>query len=67
MTDRTEYLLQEICCASMRAGLIQADINAVGLSLKHGLITAEQAIEHLHDCGLLQFIEPTSPTQKAPA
>jgi hypothetical protein len=41
---RVDYVLAEMRCAALRARLWQADIEAVGLALKHGLITPEQAI-----------------------
>lgn len=58
---RTEYLLAELRCASLRARLQLADIDAVGLALANGLIEAEQAIELLRDCNCLEFIQPTEP------
>jgi hypothetical protein len=56
--SRTEYLLAELRCASLRARLWQADIEAVGVALKAGWISPEQAVEALADCGCLQLIEP---------
>jgi hypothetical protein len=60
-----EYVIAELRCASLRARLAQADIDAVGVALKDQTITADQAIEILGDCDCLQFIEPTRP-EKAP-
>jgi len=60
--SRTEYLLAELRCASLRARLWQADIEAVGKALAAGLIEPEQAIELLADCDCLQLIEPKEPT-----
>jgi hypothetical protein len=40
---RRDYLLAELRCASLRARLWQADIDAVGLALKAGLIEPEGA------------------------
>jgi hypothetical protein len=56
--SRTEYLLAELRCASLRARLWQADIEVVGKALAAGLIEPEQAIELLADCDCLQFISP---------
>lgn len=56
--NRVDYLLAELRCASLRARLWQADIDAVGLALKGGLIEPEQALELLNDCDCLQLIEP---------
>jgi hypothetical protein len=56
--NRVDYLLAELRCASLRARLWQADIEAVGLALKAGLVKPEQALEMLADCDCLQLIEP---------
>jgi hypothetical protein len=53
---RRDYLLAELRCASLRARLWQADIDAVRLALKAGLVEPEQALELLADCDCLQFI-----------
>jgi hypothetical protein len=58
--DRRAYLLQELRCAALRARLWQADIEAVGLALKGGLIHPEQAIELLSDCDALHLVAPPS-------
>ena len=55
---RTEYLLAELRCASLRARLQAGDIDAVGLALKAGLVEPEQALELLQDCDCLHLIEP---------
>ena len=54
--DKREYLLAELRAAALRARLRQADIDAVGLALKAGLISPDQAVEHLCDCGLLRLL-----------
>jgi hypothetical protein len=54
--SRREYLLAELRAAALRARLLQADIDAVGLALKAGLIEPEQALELLADCDCLQLI-----------
>ena len=51
-----DYLLAELRCAAVRARLWQADIEAVGIALKGGLIDPEQAIELLHDCDALHLV-----------
>jgi hypothetical protein len=55
-TGRIEYLLAELRCASLRARLLQADIDAVGQALKGGLLTAEQALWHLEDIGIQRLV-----------
>jgi hypothetical protein len=62
---RIEYLLQELRCAALRAGLWAGDIDAVGLALKASLITPEQAIEMLDECPALQFVMPDAPPTPA--
>jgi hypothetical protein len=59
ITSRHEYLLAELRCATLRARLWQADIEAVGLALKATLITPAQALELLHDCDVLRLVGPT--------
>jgi len=59
--DRTAYLLAELRCAALRAQLMQSDIEAVRLALKGSLITPAQALQLLHDCDVLRYIEPTPP------
>jgi hypothetical protein len=51
-----EYLLAELRCAALRARLWQSDIDAVGLALKGGFISPDQAVEHLADCGVLRLL-----------
>jgi hypothetical protein len=53
---RIEYLLAELRCARARARLWQADIDAVAIALKGGLIHPEQALELLHDCDALHLV-----------
>ena len=54
--ERTNYLLKELRCASLRARLLQSDIDAIGLALKGGLISPDQAVEHLHDVDVLRLL-----------
>jgi hypothetical protein len=62
--SRREYLLAELRCAALRARLWQAGIEAVGLALKGGVVTPDQALELLHDCDALHLVgtEPQAPT-----
>jgi hypothetical protein len=53
---RRDYLMAELRCASLRARLLQADIDAVGMALKAGLVEPEQALELLDDCDCLALI-----------
>jgi hypothetical protein len=54
--DQRDYLLAELRCAAMRARLWQADIEAVGIALKGGLIEPDEAVELLADCGALHLV-----------
>jgi hypothetical protein len=54
---RIDYVLAELRCASLRARLWAADIEAVGIALKGGLIHPEQALELLHDCDALHLVD----------
>jgi superfamily II DNA or RNA helicase len=57
--ERDQILARaELRCASLRARLWQADINSVGIALKAGWISPEQAVGTLADCDCLQLIEP---------
>jgi hypothetical protein len=53
---RRDYLIAELRAASLRARLWQADIDAVGIALKNGLIEPEQALELLHNCDALHLV-----------
>ena len=53
---RIDYLLAELRCAALRARLWQADIEAVGIALKGGLIGPDQALELLAYCGALHLV-----------
>jgi hypothetical protein len=57
--SRYDYLIQEFRCAVLRARLEAADLEAIGLALKGGLITAEQALENAADSNCLHWIQPT--------
>jgi hypothetical protein len=62
---RIEYLLAELRCARARARLWQADIDAVAIALKGGLINPEQALELLHDCDALHLVGAVREEQSA--
>lgn len=57
---RVDYLLAELRCAALRARLWHADIESIGLALKTGWITPEQAVEALADCDCLQLVGGSS-------
>jgi hypothetical protein len=66
-STRYEYLIQEFRCAVLRARLEAADLEAIGLALKAGLVDAEQALELAADCNCLRWIQPTDIPAEAAA
>ena len=55
-SDFRNYLLAEFKCAALRASILQADLDAIGLALKGGLVTPDQALELLHDVDALRIV-----------
>jgi len=47
-----EALLASLRAALIRARLLEADIAAIGVSLRHGLITPKQALMALQELGI---------------
>jgi hypothetical protein len=64
INSRREYLLAELRCAALRARLWQADVEAVGLALRGGLIEPEEVLELLHDCDVLCLVGPPHEAQQ---
>jgi hypothetical protein len=62
-----DYLLAELRCAALRARILASDVDAIGLALKGGLVTADQAIELLADCDALRLVMPTPPNSAGAA
>jgi hypothetical protein len=60
--NRTEYLLAELRCAALRARLAACDIDAIGIALRAGMIDPHTALEWLHDCAALSYIQLPPPT-----
>jgi hypothetical protein len=54
--DFSDYLLAELRCASLRARLLQLDIEAIGIALKGGIIVPEQALALLDDVDALRIV-----------
>jgi len=59
--SNTEYLLAELRCASLRCRLAQADIEAIGILLKQGFITPEQAVYELRGLIEMRVLGPLAP------
>jgi hypothetical protein len=62
-----DYLLAELRCAALRARILASDVDAIGLALKGGLVTPEQAIDLLADCDALRLVIPTPPNSTGAA
>ena len=59
---RREYILAELRCAALRARLVLADVDAVGLALKSGFMTPEAAAAALWDTDATWYIGLPRPT-----
>jgi hypothetical protein len=55
---RTEYLLAELRCASLRARLWVVEIDTIGCALRAGLIGPEEAAEVIAESGCLHLLAP---------
>jgi hypothetical protein len=51
-----DYLLAELRCAALRARMLQADLEAIGIALNNGLVTPDQALALLHDVDALRYV-----------
>jgi hypothetical protein len=51
-----EYILSELRAASLRARLLGSEIDAIGVAVKGGLVTAEQALVLMNRVDLLRVI-----------
>jgi hypothetical protein len=51
-----DYLIAELRCASLRARILQSEIDAIGVALKGGLISADQALVLMNGVDLLRYI-----------
>jgi hypothetical protein len=49
-------ILSELRAASLRARLLSSEIDAIGIALKGGLVTAEQALVLMNGVDLLRVI-----------
>jgi hypothetical protein len=54
--DHREFLLAALRAASLRAKLMDAELNVIGLSLKAGMVTPEMAMQWIHDEGLMPIV-----------
>jgi len=51
-----EYILSELRAASLRARLLSSGIDAIGVALKGGLVSADQALVLMNGVDLLRVI-----------
>jgi hypothetical protein len=56
-SDRREFLLARLRCASLHLRLAEANLNSVGVGLKGGWVTTEQAWQWLHELGATPLVE----------
>ena len=56
-----DYLLAELRCAVLRARLIEADLISIGIALKQGMLSPDEALEELEAIDLVRIIRPTIP------
>ena len=55
-TSRAEYLIAAIRCARLRITLQAAEIDEVGIALRHGLATPEIAVQWLIEIDALHLV-----------
>jgi hypothetical protein len=55
-----DYVLLNLRCASLRARLLTNEIQFVGVALGAGFIDPENALEHLHEIGVLHLVAASS-------
>lgn len=48
-----DFLLAVLRVERARLGTIIAEVHAIGIGLKAGMITPAQAVEHMHDLGVV--------------
>lgn len=63
--DNPEMLLSAIRCAILRAKLDANEFTTIGIALRDGSITPDQAIEWLGESGLISQVIPDANEQRA--
>lgn len=56
--DKKEFMLAALRVASARCKLMDNEITAVGVALRHDMIGPEMAVKWCYDAGLQFLIEP---------
>lgn len=64
MIPNTEFLLAAMRCARLRLQLLQNELDQIGIAMKTGMVSEENALQWLGDTGLLQFIDINVATDK---
>lgn len=52
-----DYLLAAMRCARLRLQLLQNELDQIGIAMKTGMVSDENALVWLSEVGLLQFID----------
>jgi hypothetical protein len=55
-----DYIMLNLRCAGLWAGLMANEIQTVSIALGAGLIDPDSALAHLHEAGVLPLIEASS-------
>jgi hypothetical protein len=63
--DFTAYLIAELGAATLRARVVQADLEAIAVALRGGLISADEAVAFLDERGALDFVGTAPPEPEA--
>jgi hypothetical protein len=56
MDEHREFLLSALRAASLRAKMMSADIDTIGVALRAGLIPVDTALQWIRDAGLLWLV-----------
>ena len=56
--EKREFLLSSLRAGSMRAKLIETEINSIGVALKGGLIDCYMAMQWVKEIGAMELIRP---------
>jgi hypothetical protein len=61
-SNYTAFMLGQLRCAGIRARLMTAEIDTIGVALRGNFITADDAIAWLHEAGAIGLIAMSSAT-----
>jgi len=54
--ERREFVLANLRVASLRAKLLETELNSIGVALKGGMIDSYTAMQWVKDAGALNFM-----------